>query len=239
MVNVIAHRGFSGRHPENTLTAFQAAIELGVDMVEFDVQLTADGEIVVIHDDRVDRTTDGEGAVENMTLGQIQALRILSVHDREPVRVPTFREVLDLLEGSVRLNINLKPTARTRAALAERVANEFAGRRLHERAFVAADDDSLTEMARRDPSIARCSLDTQPPAGYITRSIALGCRILQPGHAMVDATFVAEAHEHGLEVNVFFANTESEMTAMILAEVDGVLTDHPDALTQLIHGGAQ
>ena len=114
---IIAHRGDSAHRPENTLAAFAGALEVGADLVEFDVQLTRDGQVVVIHDPTVDRTTDGRGRVAEMTLAQLRALsagypsRFGAAHRGE--RVPTLGEALALLKDRARVMVEIKPDAVT------------------------------------------------------------------------------------------------------------------------------
>ena len=106
----IAHRGASGRFPENTLAAFAAAIEAGAQMCELDVQLTRDGAVVVMHDDTVDRTTDGRGAVRGMTLEELKRLDagVRFGNEFSGERIPTLEEVFALTRGRCGLNIEIK-----------------------------------------------------------------------------------------------------------------------------------
>ena len=110
---VIAHRGFSGAAPENTIASVRAAINVGADMAEIDVTLTSDGYIVVIHDETLDRTTDGSGEVFQFTLAELQELDAGSWFDRsfagEPI--PTLDQVLDEVEGRILLNVEIKSEA--------------------------------------------------------------------------------------------------------------------------------
>src|SRR5258708_12492052 len=114
---VIAHRGDSAHRPENTLAAFASALEIGAAIAEFDVHLTRDGEVVVIHDATLDRTTNGHGAVRNMTLAEIRRLsagypaRFGSTYRGE--RVPTLGEVLGLLRERAQALIKIKPDPAT------------------------------------------------------------------------------------------------------------------------------
>lgn len=105
MTNIlkIAHRGASGYAPENTLAAFKKAIELGADMIELDVHLTKDQELVVMHDETVNRTTDGKGKISKKILTEIKKL-LINGHER----VPTLQEVINLVKGQCRLNIEIK-----------------------------------------------------------------------------------------------------------------------------------
>src|SRR5262249_51516845 len=106
----IAHRGDSKSHPENTLAAFRAAVEIGVDMCELDVQLTRDGALVVIHDDTVNRTTDGKGAVADLTLDEIRKLDAGArfAGGARGERIPTLEEVFSATRGRCGLNVELK-----------------------------------------------------------------------------------------------------------------------------------
>ena len=100
---IVAHRGGAGDAPENTLLAFKKAIDLGCDVVELDVRLTKDNQVVVIHDDDIDRTTNGRGKVAKMTLKQIKKFNC-----EEKQKIPTLQEVIDLCKGKIDIYIELK-----------------------------------------------------------------------------------------------------------------------------------
>ena len=108
MVANVAHRGASGSCPENTLTAFQKALEIGVDEIELDLHSTKDGRLVVMHDAAVDRTTNGTGAIGELTLAEIKSLDAgIGFGERfRGERVPTWEEALDLLGGKIELNVH-------------------------------------------------------------------------------------------------------------------------------------
>lgn len=124
---VIAHRGFSGRFPENTVTAVEAAIELGVDMVEVDVRLSRDGVPVLCHNREVDKTSDGRGSVADMTLEQLKALDVGSWKDTrfQDERIPTLAEILAIAAGRTRLNLDIKDPAAVPAVLATLYAHDM------------------------------------------------------------------------------------------------------------------
>jgi glycerophosphoryl diester phosphodiesterase len=108
---VVAHRGASAEQPENTLRAFEAAVDLGADAVEFDVRMSADGHAVVVHDPAVDRTTDGHGLVRDLTLVELKGLRVRSPNGREggdQEEIPTLEETLALLSGRVAVDVEIK-----------------------------------------------------------------------------------------------------------------------------------
>lgn len=235
MVRVIAHRGFSGKYPENTACAFRAALELNVHMVEFDVRLTKDEQLVIMHDATVDRTTNGSGQVAEMTLSQLEVLDAGGWFDSRfaKERIPTLREALDLLEGKVRLNIHLKAFASAREVLVSRVVAELAEMDLVDHCFIASDEETIELAKRMQPAIAICNLSTSPFGTYIDRSMAIGCSILQPSNRQVTPEFVATAHQEGMEVNPFYADDAEEMLRLIECGVDGILTNHPDLLMQI------
>jgi glycerophosphoryl diester phosphodiesterase len=232
MVNVVAHRGFSGKFPENTAVAFKAALALGVEMIELDVHLAEDGSLIVIHDATVDRTSDGTGRVDTLSLDEIKAMDAGSWLD------PSFKgeqflvlgEALDLIGDKVKLNVHVKAYDETRMAVLTQTIDEIGSRDLIDSSFIASDEQSIILVKQILPELAVCSLSTKPKETYIGRSLSYGCEILQPGHAQVDEAFVSEAHEHGLEVNPFYADEEGEMRRLIEAGVDGILTNHPDLL---------
>ena len=239
LVNVVAHRGFSGKFPANTEIAFREAIALGVETVEFDVCLTRDGSPVVIHGPRVDKTTNGTGEVHELSLAEIKELDCGSWFGNEfrGQRVLTLPQALDVIGNGVRLNVNLKPLDHNRMDLVELAVAELRGRDYLGRAFIAADQESIELASRTEPRVEVCNLSVDPPDTYISRSADIGCRILQPRNARVDRDFVREAHANGMEVNPFMANDEEEMRRLIACGVDGILTDWPDLLIAVRENG--
>ena len=235
-IAVFAHRGASGTHPENTAAAFAEALRLGVEAIEFDVRLTADRKMVVIHDATVDRTSDGHGEVRHLTLAEMAELDAGAWFEARFAgeRFMTFEAVLDLLVDEVRLNIHVKVDDRDRDILAPMVARELVRRDLIHRAFIAADQLALALVRRVDARLAICNLSVEPQRNYIRRSRALECRILQPRNAITDAALVTQAHDVGMEVNPFYADDEEEMERLIGCGVDGILTNEPAKLQAVI-----
>ena len=232
MVKVVAHRGFSGKYPESTEIAFLKALALDVDMIEFDIHLSGDGELIVIHDPTVDRTSDGSGRIDQMTLTEIKALDAGSWFGEtfRGQRFLTLQETLDLMEDKVRLNVHIKVCEHNREKAVSLTVQELKRRALLRQAFIASDQETIELTKRIQPELEICNLSTQPKETYISRSLAIGCRILQPGNAQVDRAFVEQAHRNGMEVNPFYANDVDEMRRLISCGVDGILTDYPDRL---------
>ena len=235
MVKVVAHRGFSGKYPENTEIAFREAIELGVEMIEFDVHLAKDGALIVIHDATVNRTSNGKGRIADMTLAEIKALDAGAWLKPEFAgqRFPTLQEALDLMGGKVRLNIHVKAYPNDAERLVPSVVRELQARNLLDKSFVASDQEYIALARRIEPRLGICNLSTTPKETYVSRSDSIGCRILQPGNKQVDKALVDDAHAYGMEVNPFYADDEAEMRRLIECGVDGILTNYPDRLQQV------
>ncbi len=235
MVNVVAHRGYSGKYPENTEIAFREALALRVELIEFDVQLSRDEALIVSHDPTVDRTSDGSGEIARMTLSEIKALDAGSWFDRafSGQRFLTLRETLDLMDDTVRLNVHVKASGHDRQKVVSLTVRELERRSLLRQAFIASDQETIELVKQIQPELEICNLSTQPKETYVARSRALGCRILQPGNAQVDQAFVEEAHRCGMEVNPFYADELDEMRRLIACGVDGILTNYPDRLLAL------
>ena len=165
-MKIWAHRGCSQRYPENTLLAFEkAAAVSGLTGIELDIQLTRDGEMVVIHDERVDRTTEGMGYVRDYTLSQIKKLHIYA-DDKPSQEVPTITEVLDLLtsqmKAGLKLNIELKNSVYPYSGMEEKIVELIQKKGLQESvvysSFYAA---SLEKLKRLDPDVELGILDSR------------------------------------------------------------------------------
>ena len=238
-VTVVAHRGASGTFPENTAPAFQEAIRLGVEMIELDVHLTVDGKMVVIHDGTVDRTSDGSGRVARMSLEEIKELDAGGWFSEKFAgeRFLTLEEALDLMPAEMRLNVHVKAYEEDRQKVIPSTVDELVRRNLLATAFVASDQESLAMAHRVEARLEICNLSTSPPESYVRRSQAIDCRILQPGNGMTTPELVGKAHGLGMEVNPFYADDEEEMRRLIDCGVDGILTNYPERLQELLRGG--
>jgi glycerophosphoryl diester phosphodiesterase len=214
----IGHRGASGHAPENTLKAFQLAIEMGCSWVELDVY-AVEGELLVIHDDDVDRTTNGQGAVMAMSLTE---LRALDAGDGQ--QIPTLREVMDLCKGKVGINIELKGPDTARAVnklLADMLLEGWDPQQI----IISSFDHQ--ELARADQQFQRGALFYKP-ANYVEAARALGAVSINLAQKLVNAEAVQEAHQAGFQVWVYTVNSFDEMLAMKNLGVDAVFTNYPD-----------
>jgi glycerophosphoryl diester phosphodiesterase len=228
----IAHRGASALYPENTLRAFIAAADLGADMCEFDVRMTRDGEVVVIHDATVDRTTDRRGRVAAMSAA---ALRLLDAGVRfgaefRGERIPTLAEVAEALGGrGCGMDVELK----TRG-LEARVCEILRGCAATAGAIVSSFDwEQLKVVARHEPELRLALLGEKTPAAMLEAAQAMRAFAIAPRFDIADAALCAEAHRRGLAVYVWTVDEVSAMRRMIAAGVDGIMTNDPGRLREV------
>lgn len=202
-----AHRGAMSTHPENTLPALQEAVRLGAHMIEFDIQLTKDGALVLMHDATVDRTTNGKGKVSGLTLAEIKALDAGSKMGAAftGTRIPTFEEALAIFPKNVWLNCHLKGGADLGAATARVI--EKTGR-MHQ-AFLAATADAAKAARATVPGILICNMERQSDSmAYTHETIAMKAQFIQllgKGEVPVDAVKMLNAA--GVRVNYYHDET--------------------------------
>ncbi|MBT3381195.1 MAG: hypothetical protein HN742_22185 [Lentisphaerae bacterium] len=238
---VTAHRGFSGRYPENTLLAFTRAVELGADIVEFDVRESADGELVVIHDATVDRTTNGSGPVASHTAAELKALNATywtGTHDSghqtaKPVgdaTIPTLEEALVTLSGNVGLNIQVYTD--TPEALKD-IITLYRDHGLGDSAFLMLRSFAEAERVRSVcPDVAVCVGEER---ANLERHLAFGVDVLQPTKACLSDSYIRRIKETRTPANVFYANSPEDMKLLIDRGVPGIMTDVPDVLMNTIN----
>jgi len=237
MVANVAHRGASGNYPENTLLAFQRALEIGVDEIEIDLHFSRDGQLVAMHDSTVDRTTNGTGAITNLTFSEIKALDAGSWFGQRfrDERVPTWEEVLDLVHGQVKLNVHLKKSHDPSGDYKHAIVRGLRDFRMVNDSILLCDDESVRHFASIAPSIeCRVGRGQRTAEEYIQQSVAMGLRSLQPGRDITTLDFVQRAHLAGLSVHVFYADTPEDIRSYIEIGVDGILTNYPDRLKTVL-----
>ncbi len=249
---VIAHRGGAGLWPENTMFAFERARHSGVDVIETDVHETADGVLIVIHDPTLERTTDGTGRVNAMTLAEIKKLDAAFRFSTDggktfPLRgsgitIPTLQEVFSAFP-EMRFNIEPKQNAPSPAKLLCRVIREHG---MADRVVVGSFRQStLDEFRRECPEVATSGSPTEVSkflamykAGlansYSPTMQALQVPEYAGGLQVLTEGFVAAAHARNLQVHAWTVNETSDMRRLLELGVDGIMTDYPDRLMSLL-----
>jgi glycerophosphoryl diester phosphodiesterase len=230
----MGHRGALSIAPENTLASFAAAREAQANGVEFDVQLSRDGALVIIHDETVDRTTDGHGAIADLTLAEIQRLDAGSRFDARFAgeRIPTLQQVFDLLGTRMLLNIEIKSKSADGGALEEQVVANVRERALESRVIISSFNPATLRTVRRIAPDLRLGYlyEREADAALIAE---LQPEALHPRWTLATPALVAEAHAQGRQVNVWTVNEEADLRAMIALSVDAIITNWPQRLAGL------
>ncbi|TAN57293.1 glycerophosphodiester phosphodiesterase [Patescibacteria group bacterium] len=222
----IGHRGACGYAPENTLKSFQRAIDLGVDMIELDVHLCKSGELIVIHDDTVDRTTDGSGFVKKLKLKDLKKM-----NTGEGERIPTLEEVLDLVNRRVRVNIELKGPKTAKPVM--KLIEEYVKKKGWN-----IDDFIISSFSRRELKKAR-AINPLIQMGFLISRFRLldywwlsfaekiGAYFIGPSLKITSKRLIRKAHKHGLRVYIWTVNDPKDIERMRRWGADGVFSNFP------------
>src|ERR1700675_3271786 len=229
---LIAHRGASGHAPENTLAAFRKAVSLGVGFIETDLQLTRDARFVAIHDDTVDRTTNGHGAVHDLTLEAIRKLDAGSWFGSEYAgeRIPTLEEILEFSKkNDVVFYLELKPGGSwggEHALIgALRESAEIA------RTVVISFDGAILEAVRKiEPTLMTGLLYDGQLANPLDKAVEIGARQLAVRGDLVTPAMLTQARSRDLQVVCWTVNHGAHLRLLMDAGVDGIMRDYPDRL---------
>ncbi len=227
----IAHRGYSFRYPENTLVAFAKAIEAGADMIELDVRLSKDGHLVVIHDERIDRTSDGTGRVADLTLGELKRYTYNNhLPDFGFVEIPTLAEVIDLAGDRVSLNIEMKNPPARRAGMAEKLAELLEGDACKAKVTVSSFDHyALAEMKRIAADIKTGMLYGALWVTFADEVRTLGVSSVHPGMDALDPQQLLWAKDRGLNVFAWVVHDKDTLERCRSSGfVDGVMVNDLD-----------
>lgn len=232
---IIAHRGFRARYPENTLIAFQAALDAGVTMIELDVTHTRGGKLVVMHDITLDRTTNGQGAVNGYFIKELKKLDAGSWFN--PVfagqQIPELEEVLDLVLGKALINIEIKPNSagipHPSDAVERQVVAMVNRKKAHDAVLISSFDRAIlekTKLLENPPALALISRD---PADSATMTFCRRLKIFSwhPNYAIVSHEQVNLMHSAGIRVFPYNADTPAEVKRMFDMQVDGIISNDP------------
>ena len=227
---VIAHRGASSYAPENTLAAFDLALQMGVSQFELDVHLSSDSHVVVIHDDSLKRTTNADGRVNSHILAALKALDAGSWFGTQFVdeQIPSLDEVLARYKGRVHLHIELKGESTT---LASRTAGLIRKHGMEGQVTITSfHKERLEEIRRYAPELPTAWLVIAARTSIIEQARQLGLSQLCPLANFVTANLVKRIHNEGLIVRAWGVKTEKLMHKVVLAGVDGMTVNFPDKL---------
>ncbi|MDI3547141.1 MAG: glycerophosphoryl diester phosphodiesterase [Halanaerobiales bacterium] len=233
---IIGHRGAMGSAPENTAISFRKALAAGADGVEFDVHMTKDNRLVVIHDERIDRTTDGRGWVKDLTLEEIKGVDAGSYYGPEFAgqRILTLEETLEIVKESRIINIELKNGPIFYPGLEERVIKVITDFRIKEKVIISSFNHYSIHKVKQIAPEVKCGLlymaGLYQPWEYARN---LGVEAIHPYFAGIIPEIVTRCHDHKIEVNVFGVNDEGLLTKMIKLGVDMLITDYPEKALRL------
>lgn len=226
--SILGHRGAMGERPENTEISFKKALADGADGVEFDVHLTADGIPVVIHDEKVDRTTGGSGSVRNMSLAEIKRLDAGNEEYRNQ-EILTLEETLNLVgEESKLINIELKQGPIFYQGLEEKVLTLVNNFGIMDKVVISSFNHYSIKSVKDSFSEAKCGLlymaGIYQPWVYAE---SVGAEAIHPFVTSINQELVEECHNNNIQVNVFGVNTKDSISKLIKIGVDGIITDYP------------
>jgi glycerophosphoryl diester phosphodiesterase len=231
-----AHRGARAIAPENTLPAFQAALDLGVDGIELDVQRSSDDVLVVMHDFTVDRTTNGCGRVAELTLAEIKELDAGESFDKRfsGTRVPTLDEVLNLIGDRCAVNVEIKSVDYRGGEEVDAAAALIKARNLYDQILISSFNPiSLIKMRHVDARIRLGRLYAQELPGYLMEAWLgelMGPEALHPHHRLVGEAYMERMRAIGKTVNVWTVNEVAEASRLHHLGVDAIISDVPDVI---------
>ncbi len=251
-VLVFAHRGGGGLIPENTLEAFVYSARMGVDALELDVHATADGTLVVHHDQSVDRTTDGRGRVNELTIDAIKKLDAGYIFSTDggqtfpfrgkSVTVPTLEEIFTALPE---MTFNIEPKQHTPSIITP-LCNLIRERKMTDKIIVGSfNQTTIDDFRRQCPEVATSASPSEVSKFLALQKTGIADSYNPPMQALqvprnlsglqiVTKDFVEAAHRRNLKVHVWTINDEAEMQRLIELGVDGIMTDYPDRLLELL-----
>ena len=231
----IAHRGASGYAPENTFAAFRRAIALGAGFIETDLQLSRDARLVAIHDATVNRTTNGQGAVHDMTLAELRKLDAGSWFGSEFAgeRIPTIEEILEFAnKHDVVFYLEMKPSGSWGGEHAL-ISALRESREIARTVVISFDAAILAAVRKIEPTLMTGLLFEGHIPNPLDKAIEIGARQLAVRGDLVTPRLLKEARGHDLQVVCWTVNHPGHMRLLVQAGVDGIISDYPDRLLEL------
>ncbi len=232
------HRGFSGNYPENTLLSFDKAVQAGCDGIELDVHLTKDGEVVIIHDELIDRTCDGTGKVCDYTLEELKKFDA-SFKFRgqcEHTTIPTLREYFDLIKNTdIITNIELKTGINTYPGIEGKTLAIIDEYNLRDRIIISSFNHySVLCMMTLAPDMEYGLLSESWIVAFAEYTKKLGCQYVHPIFCEVTDMFAHETTQAGIGINTWTVNEESDIRDMIQKGCHAIIGNYPDRARRII-----
>lgn len=233
----LAHRGFKSRFPENTKIAFLKAIDVGADGVEFDVHLTKDRQVVIIHDETLDRTNDGKGLVKNHTLKELKKLNMAKNYENiEPQEMLTLREYFELIKDvDFITNIELKNSIIEYPDIEKEVNEIIKEFNAQRRVIISSfNHESVIKFKNLNENI-KCGLleasKLYKPWEYMKN---MGIEYYHPLGYLVDEELIYNLNQEGILVNPWFGSEDFDYNKIINLGINAIITDHPNKIRLLI-----
>lgn len=230
MTKIFAHRGSSGSHPENTISAFREAKRVGADGIEIDINMTKDNQLVVIHDQTVNRTTNGEGRVRDFTLEEIRQLDAGSwfSDDFSEERIPTLKEVLHFVKNNkLLLNIELKNVGVSYPEIEKKMIKEIEDDNLEDQVIISSFNHyALKRVNQLNPKLECAILYLEmlyEPWDYARK---IGAQSLHPHAPKTTDELIVGAKQNNFPIRVYTVNREAEIKSF-LEKGCSIITDHP------------
>jgi glycerophosphoryl diester phosphodiesterase len=220
MITVIGHKGCAGIEPENTLRAFERALELGVDAIEFDVRMTKDKQLIIIHDNKVDRTANGKGFVKDFTLDEIRKLDA-----GKGEKIPTLEEVINLLKDrNITVNIEIKEP-NTLDKILEIIRKD----KLVEKVLIISFwHDVLKKIKEIEPKIKTSAVIVGKPLDIISMVKNAKADKVSLNYVFIDKKVVEECHKNNIQIIAWSVDEFSDIESMIRLNVDAISSNRPD-----------
>lgn len=229
---IVGHRGAAGLAPENTIASFKKAIECGVDFVELDVRSTRDGFLVVIHDDRVDRTTNGVGHVKDMSLAEIKRLDAGSwfSQDYKGVKIPTLEEALEFLrDKEVGIIVEIKDRE-----IEDMVVRCVENVDVFERVIIASFNfNTLANVRRINDGLPLMAISTSFSADILDKILKLGIRVFALRKDAIDVTVARKCIMRWIPINAWVVNDIHEAKKLLMMGVNIISSDFPNVMCEL------
>jgi len=235
---VWAHRGASGYAPENTLPAFQKAIEMGADGIELDVQMTKDGELVILHDETVDRVTDGTGWVKDYTYEELSKLNASNKYPKYgKVKIPTLKEVYLLMKDTdLMINVELKNGIVFYERLEEKVMELTREMGMENRIIYSSFNHySVMKLKKLDPTVRTGFLYED---GYLDMPEYAARHQVEALHPAVYnlqyPDFIKDCKDRGIEIRTWTVNAKEEMMFLCESQIEAMITNYPDVARNVV-----